>query len=165
VDRNIERREALVDDPLELGLREIRERDEVSVNEGEDVVVVLDQELAADALRVLVDETEDAVVVAALRLSRLEFGAERHPVFSGSLDLPLGPVRPEDAHPEELLLRLGGEVDLVVQQHVVDREQALALPEAKLGGQSVRVDAGDGEGVTETDHGDSSENIWNGSKN
>ena len=39
------------------------------MDEGEDVVVVLDQEFPAHPLRVLIDEAEDAVVVAPLRHS------------------------------------------------------------------------------------------------
>ena len=156
VHRDVERREPLVDDALEFRLGEIREGDEVPVDEREDVVVVLDQELAPHSLGVLVDEAEDAVVVAALGLARLEFRPEGNPVLPPSLDLPLRALRVQDAHAEDLLGRLRGEIDLVVQEDVVDGQNALASPDAQPEGQAVRVEIGHGKGITETDHGGSS---------
>ena len=64
VDGHVERSQALVDDSLGVELGEAGERREVSVEEGEPVVVVLHVQAAAHALGELVDETERTVVVA-----------------------------------------------------------------------------------------------------
>ena len=62
--RHVERRQALGDHPLEVGLGEPGQRGEVPVEEGQAVVVVLLVEAAAQPRRELVDEAELAVVVA-----------------------------------------------------------------------------------------------------
>ena len=77
VDAHVERAQLLGDDPLEVGLREPGERCEVSVEEGEPEVVVLQVEAPPHALRKLMDEAERAVVVAGLhaiehRMRKLE---------------------------------------------------------------------------------------------
>src|SRR5262249_40986323 len=64
VDADVQRAEVEADDPLELRLGQVRQRDEVAVQEGEAVVVVLDVETAAHLAPVLVDETEIAVIAA-----------------------------------------------------------------------------------------------------
>ena len=95
-------------DALELDLAQIGQGDEVPVHEREDVVVVLDQELAPDPFRMLVHEAEDAVVVAALGLAGLELGAEGNAVFPQPLDFALGPVRGAHAHPgEQAIIEIG----------------------------------------------------------
>ena len=63
VDRDVERRQALVDHPLEVDLREPGQRRKVAVEERQPVVVVLQVQAPAHALRQLVDETELAMVV------------------------------------------------------------------------------------------------------
>ena len=64
VDADVQRRQALGDHPLEVGLGEAGQRREVPVQEAQPVVVVLQVQAAAQALRQLVDEAELAVVVA-----------------------------------------------------------------------------------------------------
>ena len=73
VDADVQRRQALGDDPLEVGLGEAGERREVPVQEAQPVVVVLQVQAAAQALGQLVDEAELAVVVA--RADPVEQGA------------------------------------------------------------------------------------------
>src|SRR6185503_13907941 len=142
-----------VDDALELRVAEIGQRDEVPMDEGEDVVVVLDEELPPHPLRVLVDEAEDTVVVAALGLSRLELRAERDAVFPEAPYRPFRPVLRPDQERELLLGDLGAEVDLVVEDDPVDLEDPLAWREAEAGGQAGRVDRGNGEGIAQANHG------------
>ena len=64
VDADVQRRQALGDHPLEIGLGEPGERGEVAVQEAEPVVVVLQVQALPHALGQLVDEAELAVVVA-----------------------------------------------------------------------------------------------------
>ena len=64
MDADVQRRQALGDHPLEVGLGEAGERGEVPVQEAQPVVVVLQVQAAAQALGQLVDEAELAVVVA-----------------------------------------------------------------------------------------------------
>ena len=66
VDRDVQRAEALLDDALPVVLFEVGQGDEAAVEEAVAVVVVLDVEAGPQAGRVLVDEAERAVVVAAL---------------------------------------------------------------------------------------------------
>jgi hypothetical protein len=152
VHRDVEGREPLVEDPLEVGVGEVREGDEVPVHEREDVVVILDEELAAHALRVLVDEAEDAVVVAALRLPRLELRPERDAVLADALDHPLHAVHAADQDLQLLLGDLRPEVDLVMELHAVDLEEALAGNEAEPLGESAGLDLGNREGIAEANH-------------
>jgi hypothetical protein len=80
VDRDVEGRETLLHDALEVGLGEPGERREVAVEEGEPVVVVLQVKAPAHPLWQLVDEAELAVVVAgphAVEHRRGDLGAER----------------------------------------------------------------------------------------
>jgi hypothetical protein len=74
VDRDVERREALLDDPLERDLIEVAERDVVAVQERQPEVVVLHVEALAHALGKLVDEAEDALVRARRDVARARRG-------------------------------------------------------------------------------------------
>ena len=69
-------REALSQDPLEVGLRETGKGGEVAVQERQPVVVIAHVQALAHAFGQLVDETELAVVVA-----------RPHPVEKGGVDL------------------------------------------------------------------------------
>ena len=63
VDGDEQRPQALSQDALRIELREPRERREIPVEEGQAVVVVLEVQAAAHALRKLVDEAERTMVV------------------------------------------------------------------------------------------------------
>ena len=91
MDADVQRRQALGHDPLEVGLGEPGERREVPVQEAQPVVVVLQVEAAAHALGQLVDEAELAVVVAGA--DPVEHGA-RH-LGAERLTGPLGDVQLE----------------------------------------------------------------------
>ncbi len=102
VDRDVQRRQALGDDPFEIGLGEPGQRREVPVQEAEPVVVVLEVQAAAHPLGQLVDEAELAVVVAGA--DAVEHGAGH-----------LGP--------ERLARRLGDrrlDLDAVAREQQVD---------------------------------------------
>jgi len=152
VNRDVERRKTLVEDPLELRLAQVGQRDEIPVHEREDVVVVLDEELAPHALRVLIHEAEDAVVVAALRLARLELHSERNAVLAHPFDLARGAVGRKDPQAEGLLRDLRAEVDFVMELDPVDLEDALPRQKPEALPQAARLDLRDGERVAETDH-------------
>ena len=80
VDADVQRRQPLGDDSLEVGLGEAGERREVPVEERQPVVVVLQVERSPQARRQLVDEAELAVVVAGADLveqRRVDLDAER----------------------------------------------------------------------------------------
>jgi len=102
---------------------------------------------------VLVDEAEDAVVVAALGLPRLELRAEGDAVLPEAAHGPLRPVLPPDEERQLLLGDLGAEVDLVVEDDAIDLEDPLARREAEPGGETHRVDGGNGEGIAQANHG------------
>ncbi len=65
MDRDVQRREALLADALPVLFGEVGQRDEASVQGGVAVVVIFDEEGLAGAPRVLVDEAEGALVPAA----------------------------------------------------------------------------------------------------
>ena len=65
VDRNVDGRDAHFHDALNLRGREVGERDVVTVQKRQPLVVVLEIQAFAQAARVLVDEAEDAAVAAA----------------------------------------------------------------------------------------------------
>ena len=103
VDRDVERRQALRDDPLERGLVEIAERDVVAVQERQPEIVVLHVQTLAHALRKLVDEAEHALVGAGRdvpRARRLQLEPESRTAASkarrrrepGPLDRQLQPL-------------------------------------------------------------------------
>ena len=77
MDRDVQRREPLLDDPLEVELGEPCQRREVAVEKGETEVVVLHVEALPHPLGELVDETESTVVVT---------GADAVEQWRGDLD-------------------------------------------------------------------------------
>ena len=76
---NIERRQPLIDNALQLGLIDIRQRQVVPEEEREPVVLILDMQRRANARGILMDETEHAVVLARQRLDGLELQPEGFP--------------------------------------------------------------------------------------
>jgi len=134
VNAHVERAEPFVDDPLEIGLGETRERGEVAVEERQAVVVVLEVQTLPHAFGQLVDETERAMVVAGL-----------HPVEHGRvhLDTERGAFRFGQRHhlldtaPTDLDLQLGlvGEeavLDDVARNLPVEGEQLVARQQARV---------------------------------
>jgi hypothetical protein len=89
VDAHVERRQALGDDPLEVGLGEAGEGREVAVEERQAEVVVLQVEARPQPRRQLVDEAELAVVVTRAHLVEqrgVDLDAERLALGLGHLD-------------------------------------------------------------------------------
>jgi hypothetical protein len=73
---DVDGRELLVEHPLPVRLLHVGEGGEVPVEEGVAVVLVLHVKGLAHALRSLVDETEDAIVLAEVDLHHLRLDAE-----------------------------------------------------------------------------------------
>ena len=123
VDAHVQRPEPLGDHPLEVGFGEAGERREVSVEERQPVVVVLEVEALPHALRQLVDEAERAVVVAGphpVEHRARELEAERRAV--GLVDHERA-LEPAAAHLELDAWPVGVELvrDHVPQVLAVDR--------------------------------------------
>src|SRR5581483_11923966 len=134
VDGDVEGREMLVVNLLPVGLAEVGERNEVRRQERVAIVIVFDVQRAAQACRRLIDEAEDAVVVADAnairrRLRKLEAQAFRADVDAApractSLALP----------DEVNGVGRGVEVDVdhVAHRMAVDRDERIAGAQADL---------------------------------
>ncbi len=85
VHRDVERREPVLDDAIEVPLLEVRERGEIPVGERETVVVIPDVERLAQPFRKSLDEAELAAVGAAPHGGGLQLHAEALPF--GAFDL------------------------------------------------------------------------------
>ena len=145
MDRHVERRQPVFDDPLDVVRLEVGERGEVAVAEGEPVVVVPNVEHVAKAVGQAVHEAEVTAVGAAPDPGRLEADADR--LAQGSLDVELDLLAVGLAHVQEELL-LGGEelpVEEVFQLPSIDREELRAFLETQLGGDRIGMDGGDFE--------------------
>ena len=139
VDGDVERAQALGDDPLGVELGEPRQGGEVPVEEGEPVVIVLEVEALPHPLGQLVDETELAVVVAgadSVEHGRVDSSTQR---LAFALQDPHPPVdrRPEPSHEQLEIAAIG---HLLPFDHVerfcpIDREHLVADGESRtLGG-------------------------------
>ena len=84
---DIERRQAVLDDPVVIPRLQIGQRGEVAVAKRETVIVVADVERLAHALRIAIHEAEVAMVRAAPNTRRLERNAHRQTL--GPLDVVL----------------------------------------------------------------------------
>ena len=104
VHRDVERREPVLDDPLDVPRLEVGQRGEVAVAEREPVVVVADVEHFAQPLGKAVHEAEVAAVGAAADPRRLERDAQRLVERALDVELDLLAVRLADVQ-EELLPR------------------------------------------------------------
>ena len=137
--RDVERRQPVLDDALDVPGLEIREGCEVAVAEREPVVVVPDVEDVAQAVGQTVHEAEVAAVGAAADAGRLQRHAER--LAQRALDLELDLLAAGLAHvQEELLLRRQElPVEEVLQLAPVDREQLGAHGEPQLLGDRLRL--------------------------
>src|SRR4051794_30717702 len=77
MDRDVERRQAILEDSRDVAVLHVGERREVAVREGQPVVVVANVERLAQAGRQALDEAELAAVGAAPNRRRLELDAKR----------------------------------------------------------------------------------------
>ena len=92
MNRNVERRQILGDDPLQVGFGKAGEGREISVQERQAVIVVFEVEASPHAFRQLVDETELTVVVAgayAVEYSRVHLDTEVLAVFFSNVEVEL----------------------------------------------------------------------------
>src|SRR5688572_12493591 len=93
VNRDVQRRESVLEDALEIPLLEVRERGEVAVREREPVIVVADVEGLPEPFRQALDKAELAAIGAAANRGRLE--VDPHRFALGALDVvhDLLPIR------------------------------------------------------------------------
>ena len=130
--RDIERREPLLEHPLEVGLGETGQCREVAVEEREPVVVVLQVQAAAQPLWELVDEAELAVVVAGA--DAVEYGSgdlepERLARLLLDRDLELHPSA-DDLEVHDRLVRQQLVLDDVPGHLAVDRAKLVTRPDS-----------------------------------
>ena len=91
VDRNIERRQTLFDDPVQFGVINVGEGQVVTKEKRKAIVLVFDAKRSASVGPVLVNETEHAFVVAHPGLDGLQFNPKTFPFFPHEfVGLPLG---------------------------------------------------------------------------
>ena len=140
VHRDVERRQPVRDDPLDVVRLEIGERREIAVAEREPVVVVADVQRLAKAGRIPLDEAEVAAVGAAADAGRLE--REPHRLVQRPLDVELDLLAVGLADVEQKLL-VGGEelpVQEILQLAAVDAHQLGAGSKTELCGDGIRLD-------------------------
>ena len=148
--RNVERREMVLRNTLEVGGPHIRHRDKVAIEETQAVVIVLDGQAAAHIGRNHIDETEAAMVrtvANAIEDGTLELDVEFlvHLLVEGD-DLLLA-IR---MFHEQFNLLVGhgkAQIDDIAQVLPVDRENLIPRYEAELRAQSIRMHAQDFAGV------------------
>ena len=123
VHRDVQRREAILDDPLHVPRLEVGQGGEVAVAERQPIVVVADVERPPQVRRVAVHEAEVAMIGAAADPGRLERHAHRPPLGAQHVVLDLPPRgRPHVQH--EVLV--GGEelpVEEVLERSGIHREE------------------------------------------
>src|SRR3990172_8619182 len=139
---DIERRQTLLHDAVDVTVFQIGESDEVSVQEGEPVIVILEIKTAAQTVRELVDEAEDAPVPAYLHRAEdraVEGKAERLPfglIHRHLLEAAVGLHVQYDVS----IVRKQLVVDHVAGLDAVDGDQAVARPDAEASGRGSRSD-------------------------
>jgi hypothetical protein len=126
VHRHVQGRQPLFDNPLVIGVIHRRQRDEIPVRKREPVIVVLVIERATHTLGLLVDKTEDAVVLADLDLPLLELQAQ----VAAGLVVDQEPVDLVVARNLQLQPVIGGMepvVDNILDRLAVDRAQDISF--------------------------------------
>ncbi len=120
---DVQGRQPVLDDPLEVPRLQIRQSREVSVAERESIVVVPDVEDLPHALRVAVHEAEIAVVGTAPDAGRLECHAQREPL--GALYVVLDLLPRWQLRPQHEAVVCGEElpVEKVLEVAIVDRNE------------------------------------------
>src|SRR5262245_20499037 len=87
MDRNVERRESLLDDPSHLGFVNVRQCQVIPEQERQPIILIFYMERSPDFLGILVHETKHTLVLARHGLDWLEFQAERFPLPPHERDL------------------------------------------------------------------------------
>ncbi len=144
VDAHVQRREALLEDPVEAARTQVRQRDVTPVGEGQPEVVVLEEQGVACPRRVAVDEAERALVRALPDDIRRRHYAQRLP--GRLLDLENGGfvvARAQDLDLDGRIDLAEAEVDRVADAISVDPDDAGADLELQLVGDSARQGFGD----------------------
>ena len=146
VDRDVQRAEPLLLQALPVVFAEVGQRDEVAVQEGEPVVVVLQIERAAQAFGQALEEAEEAGVVADARAVEgvvRELDAER--LVDRFLELDDARLAVVDhVQRDEAVGGLEAVVELVARRFAVHAQHAVAGLQAGLLRERVGLDRGDG---------------------
>jgi hypothetical protein len=143
VNRHVERRQSVLQNPLDVLVLHVGERREVSIREGETIIVVTDIERLAETGWQSFDETELAAVRAAPHGRRLQRETQRLAVQSLELvddRLAIGLAGLDDE------LFVGGEkfpVEEISNRPAVDDEQLRSWLNSKRCGDAFLLDAGD----------------------
>src|SRR5215510_2118014 len=144
VNRDVLRRQPLLDHALYLGLGDSRQRLIVAVHEREPDVLVAHPQRRARAFGVLLDEAEDAIVAALPRRHRLEIEAPGFALVLFDLDPPFFAAGLDDLDRQFLFSRGQElEVERVAHPTPVDRPYAIADFQFQFGGERIRLDADD----------------------
>ena len=155
VQRHVERREVLLGDPVDVGVAEVRERDEVALEEGQAVVIVAQVERAAKPLRQLRHEAERAAVAAGAHAIEHGFGegeAPRLPGRSRQLE-PVGVTAvPDYRERRRLVVCEPLPVDDVSQGLAVDFRHDIAREEARTLCGTARGNGADGAPARDRRH-------------
>ena len=135
---DIERRQPILDDPLQVPGLEIRQRGEIAVPEGESVIVVANVEHVAQPLRIAVHKAEVAMVGAAADARRFERDAHREPL--GPLHVVLDVFPGRQARPQHERVISGEEfpVQKVPKLPAVDRQQLRPRSETQFRAERMR---------------------------
>ena len=146
VDRDVQWAEPLLLEPLPVVLAEVGQRDEVAVQEGEPIVVVLQIERAAQSFWQPLEEAEEAGVVADARAVEgvvRELDAER--LVDRFLELDDARLAVVDhVQRDEAVGGLEAVVELVARRFAVDPQHAVAGLQPRLLRERVGLDRGDG---------------------
>ena len=132
VDRHVERREPVLDDPLDVPRLQVGEGREVAVLEREAVIVVADVQRLAQTLGETVHEAEIAAVGAAADARPLEGDPHRHLEGALEVEFDLLAIRLADVEQEFLL---GGEelpVEKIVEGTPIDGDELGPREETEL---------------------------------
>ncbi len=122
MNRNVLRRQALLDDPFDFRLRNRRQGRVVAVHKRKAHVLIADKQRRTRAFRILLNEAEDAVVTALPRHHRLELDAPPFAFILVNFDLPLFAIRLDDFKCQDLLAsRQKAKVQRIAHPPPVDR--------------------------------------------
>src|SRR5215510_5787818 len=89
MDRDVQRRESLLDDPSHLGLVHIRQCQVITEQKRQPIILIFYMQRTPDPLWILMHETKHTLVLARHRLDWLELQPERFPFASHERYLPV----------------------------------------------------------------------------
>ena len=137
VDRYIERRQPLIDNALQFGFGDIGQGEVVPEQERQAIVFVLDTQGPPRVAGILMDETENAIVVANQGLDRFELGAHALPLVPDKFQYA---VPGTDGHRLSEIRQFELKIDDVQKRLTVDFDDFVAGAQADTARQRMRLD-------------------------